>query len=69
MAAKGAAFGIRHLLKKVDENFAWAQPRGRQRRRKGKPNGCGSYSFLPSRKEKADRKGENWMPPTPWAAA
>ena len=23
MAAKGAAFGIRHLLKKVDENFAY----------------------------------------------
>ena len=33
MAAKGAAFGIRHLLKKVDENFAWAKPRGRVRRR------------------------------------
>ena len=27
MAAKGAAFGIRHLLEKVDENFAWADPR------------------------------------------
>ena len=39
MAAKGAAFGIRHLLKKVDENFAWAKTRGRVRRRKGKPNG------------------------------
>ena len=28
MAAKGAAFGIRHLLKKVDENFTNAAPRG-----------------------------------------
>ena len=26
-AAKGAAFGIRHLLEKVDENFAWAAVR------------------------------------------
>ena len=34
MAAKGAAFGIRHLLKKVDENFAWAKPRGRVRRQR-----------------------------------
>ncbi len=26
MAAKGAAFGIRHLLEKVDENFTMAAP-------------------------------------------
>ena len=50
MAAKGAAFGIRHLLKKVDENFAWAKPRGRARRRKGQPNGREWPRGLPRRK-------------------
>ena len=49
MAAKGAAFGIRHLLKKVDENFTYAavqraktllgQTRGQVRRRNSQPNG------------------------------
>ena len=41
MAAKGAALGIRHLLKKVDENFGLRRrrARGRRRCRKNKPKG------------------------------
>ena len=40
MAAKGRCpLESCHLLEKVDENFAWAKPRGRVRRRKGQPNG------------------------------
>ena len=65
MAAKGAAFGIRHLLKKVDENFAWAKPRGRQRRRKGQPNGRECQRGLPRLK----KVGENFTCEAPQANA
>ena len=50
MAAKGRRpLESCHLLEKVDENFAWAKPRGRQRRRNSEPNGRECQRGLPRR--------------------
>ena len=57
MAAKGRRpLESCHLLEKVDENFAWAKPRGRQRRRNGQPNGRECQRGLPRLK----KAGENF---------
>ena len=61
MAAKGAAFGIRHLLEKVDENFTWAKPRGRVRcrKRRGKPSlGLPAALFQPDEQYRDIRRAD-----------
>ena len=66
MAAKGRRpLESCHLLKKVDENFAWAKPRGRVRRRNSQPNGRECQRGLPRLK----KAGENFANAAPRATA
>ena len=62
MAAKGRRpLESCRLLEKAGENFAWAKPRGRVRRRNSQPNGRECQRGLPRLK----KAGENFTNAAP----